>query len=87
MKSENLGIFVIEGEKYPIKNCVYNFVKSYLHRKEYVVWVESDEPNIRFGIRLNNMNETRVVCRRLKEMLTNSNIGEKVVRSLELESV
>lgn len=87
MKSENLGIFVIEDKKYPIKNCVYKFVKSYLHQREYVVWAESDEPNIRFGIRLNNMNETRVVCRRLKEMLTNSNIGEKVVRSLELESV
>lgn len=87
MRKKNLGIFVIEDEKYPIKNSVYNFVKSYLHDKEYVKWVESDQPNIKFGVQLDEMNETRVVCRRLKEMLNNSRIGKEVVKNLDLESI
>lgn len=87
MESKNLGVFVIDNKKYPIKNCVYSFVKSYLHNKEYIIWVESDEPDIKFGIQSHNMSETRVVCRRLKEMLNNSDIGKKVVNSLGLESI
>jgi hypothetical protein len=87
VSKENLGIFVIEDKKYPIKISVYNFVKSYLHDKEYVKWVESDQPDIKFGVQLDGVNETRIVCRRLKEMLNNSQIGKEVVSNLELESI
>lgn len=87
MQSENLGVFKVDGEKYPIKQNVYNFVKSYLHEKEYVKWVYSDEPNIKIGIKSDVMKETKTVCRKIKEMLNGTEIGHQVVRKLDLESI
>lgn len=87
MKSENLGVFNMDGEKYPIKQNVYKFVKSYLHEKDYVQWVYSDEPNIKMGIKSDVMKETKTVCRRIKEMLSGTEIGFQVVKELDLESI
>ena len=66
MNKENLGIFTIDGEKYPIKRNVYNFVKSYFHKKRQVHWVHSEEPYILIGVKSQNMNEIKTIKREIK---------------------
>lgn len=85
MKENTPGVFEIDNELYQVKPCVYNFVKKYLYKKEHIQWVKCDQPNIKYGVETKD--ETKVISRRIKAFLDNTEIGRKVVKKFRLKSI
>lgn len=82
---ETPGVFRVEGKRYPVKPCIYNFIRKYLYSKENIEWVKCDEPNIKFGVSINK--KTKTVCRRIRDFLNETDIGQKVVNEFNLKSI
>ncbi len=83
--NQNTAVFEIDNESYPITQQVYQCVQDYLYNKENVTWVDYKPPHITYKISINN-NE-KCIKRQISTILTNSEIGEYVLKNTSIKPI